>query len=54
MSKLKLEVYSNNERAINFYNKCGFVLAKTKKVNGKGLLYMEKTKVLSGINDQDD
>jgi UDP-4-amino-4,6-dideoxy-N-acetyl-beta-L-altrosamine N-acetyltransferase len=54
VSKLKLEVYSNNERAINFYNKCGFVLAKTKKVNGKGLLYMEKTKVLSGINDQDD
>lgn len=44
--KIKLEVYSDNDRAIRFYNKCGFEFIDTKKSNHQNLLYMEKTKVL--------
>jgi UDP-4-amino-4,6-dideoxy-N-acetyl-beta-L-altrosamine N-acetyltransferase len=44
VNKLKLEVLSDNERAINFYKKCGFELIDTRKVNNKYILYMEKNK----------
>ena len=47
--KLKLEVFSNNERAINFYKKCGFKLIDTRIVNHKNILYMEKMKVLEEV-----
>ena len=46
---IKLEVFSDNERAIHFYNKCGFELIDTKKVNHKNIMYMEKMKVLEKI-----
>ena len=46
---IKLEVFSDNERAIHFYNKCGFKLIDTKKVNHKNIMYMEKMKVLEKI-----
>ncbi len=42
VTKLKLEVLSNNERAINFYRKYGFKLIDIRKVNNKDTLYMEK------------
>jgi len=42
-------VFSDNERAIHFYNKCGFELIDTKKVNHKNIMYMEKMKVLEKI-----
>jgi UDP-2,4-diacetamido-2,4,6-trideoxy-beta-L-altropyranose hydrolase/UDP-4-amino-4,6-dideoxy-N-acetyl-beta-L-altrosamine N-acetyltransferase len=42
---IKLEVFSDNERAIHFYNKCGFKLIDTKKVNHKNIMYMEKMKI---------
>jgi UDP-2,4-diacetamido-2,4,6-trideoxy-beta-L-altropyranose hydrolase/UDP-4-amino-4,6-dideoxy-N-acetyl-beta-L-altrosamine N-acetyltransferase len=42
VKKIKLEVYSDNERAINFYKKCGFNLIDTKKVNHQGIMCMEK------------
>jgi UDP-2,4-diacetamido-2,4,6-trideoxy-beta-L-altropyranose hydrolase/UDP-4-amino-4,6-dideoxy-N-acetyl-beta-L-altrosamine N-acetyltransferase len=47
--KLKLEVFSNNERAINFYKKCGFELIDTRKVNHQNILYMEKIKALEEV-----
>jgi UDP-2,4-diacetamido-2,4,6-trideoxy-beta-L-altropyranose hydrolase/UDP-4-amino-4,6-dideoxy-N-acetyl-beta-L-altrosamine N-acetyltransferase len=46
VKKIKLEVFSDNERAIHFYNKCGFELIDTKKVNHQNIMYMEKMKVL--------
>ena len=49
VSKLKLEVFSNNERAINFYIKRGFELIGVRKVNNKDILYMEKRKAVEGI-----
>ena len=45
VKKIKLEVFSDNERAIHFYNKCGFELIDTKKVNHKNIMYMEKIKI---------
>ena len=45
VKKIKLEVFSDNERAIHFYNKCGFELIDTKKVNHKNIMYMEKMKI---------
>ena len=48
VSKLKLEVFSNNERAINFYKKCGFKLTDMRKVNNKDILHMEKRKTVEG------
>ncbi len=44
VQKLNLEVYSDNERAINFYNKCGFKLIKIKNINSKKIFCMEKKK----------
>ena len=46
---IKLEVFSDNERAIHFYNKCGFELIDTKKVNHQNIMYMEKMKVLEKV-----
>jgi len=43
---IKLEVFSDNEKAIHFYNKCGFELIDTKKVNHKNIMYMKKIKIL--------
>jgi len=45
VKKIKLEVFSNNERAIHFYNKCGFELIDTKKVNHQNIMCMEKMKI---------
>ena len=45
VKKIKLEVFSDNERAISFYNKCGFKLIDTKKVNHQNIICMEKTKI---------
>ena len=46
VNKIKLEVFSNNEKAIGFYKKCGFELIKTKKVNHKDRFCMEKIRTL--------
>jgi UDP-4-amino-4,6-dideoxy-N-acetyl-beta-L-altrosamine N-acetyltransferase len=48
VNKIKLEVFSNNERAIGFYKKCGFELINTKKVNHKDIFCMEKIRTLEG------
>jgi UDP-2,4-diacetamido-2,4,6-trideoxy-beta-L-altropyranose hydrolase/UDP-4-amino-4,6-dideoxy-N-acetyl-beta-L-altrosamine N-acetyltransferase len=47
VKKIKLEVFSDNERAIHFYNKCGFKLVDidTKKMYHQKILYMEKMKI---------
>ena len=45
VKKIKLEVFSDNERAIHFYNKCGFKLIDTKKVNYQNIICMEKMKI---------
>jgi RimJ/RimL family protein N-acetyltransferase len=47
--KIKIEVFLDNERAIHFYNKCGFELTKIKKVNHQNIMYMEKMKVLEKV-----
>jgi len=49
VKKIKLEVYSDNDRAIRFYNKCGFEFIDTKKVNHRNIMHMEKTKVLEKV-----
>lgn len=49
VKKIKLEVYSDNDRAIRFYNKCGFKLINTKKANHQNIMHMEKTKVLERV-----
>jgi ribosomal protein S18 acetylase RimI-like enzyme len=49
--KIKLEVYSDNERAVNFYKKCDFNLINTKKANHQNIMYMEKIKVLEGVSE---
>ena len=51
VNKLKLKVFTDNERAINFYKKCGFKLIDTRKVNNKDILCMEKRKILEGCNE---
>ena len=43
VNKIKLEVFSNNERAVNFYNNCGFELIGIKRVNYQDMLNMEKS-----------
>ena len=43
VNKIKLEVFSNNERAVNFYNNCGFELIGMKRVNYQDMLNMEKS-----------
>mgnify|MGYP004003451387 FL=1 len=49
VEKLKLEVLSNNERAINFYKKCSFEFVNTKRTNNQGVLCMEKVKQLEKV-----
>jgi len=49
VKKIKLEVYSDNERAVYFYNKCGFELIEIKKVNHQNIMCMEKMKVLEKV-----
>jgi UDP-2,4-diacetamido-2,4,6-trideoxy-beta-L-altropyranose hydrolase/UDP-4-amino-4,6-dideoxy-N-acetyl-beta-L-altrosamine N-acetyltransferase len=46
VNKIKLKVFSTNKKAIHFYNKCGFELINTEKVNHQDILYMEKIKIL--------
>jgi UDP-2,4-diacetamido-2,4,6-trideoxy-beta-L-altropyranose hydrolase/UDP-4-amino-4,6-dideoxy-N-acetyl-beta-L-altrosamine N-acetyltransferase len=46
VKKIKLEVYSDNEKAINFYKKCNFNLINIKKVNNQNIMCMEKVKVM--------
>ncbi len=45
-NKLKLEVFSNNERAIDFYKKCGFKLIDSIEVNNQNIFVMEKRSAL--------
>ena len=42
--KVKLEVFSDNTRAINFYKKCGYRLAGSNKIQEKEILFMEKSR----------
>jgi ribosomal protein S18 acetylase RimI-like enzyme len=42
-------VYSDNERAINFYKKCDFNPIDIKKENHQNIMRMEKIKVLEGV-----
>jgi len=49
VKKIKLEVYSDNERAINFYKKCDFNPIDIKKENHQNIMRMEKIKVLEGV-----
>jgi len=49
VKKIKLEVYSDNDRAIRFYNKCGFEFIDTKKVNDRNIVRMEKLKTLEKV-----
>ncbi len=51
VEKIKLEVFSGNERAIRFYNKCGFEFIDTKKNNHQNIICMEKMKVFGGCNE---
>jgi UDP-2,4-diacetamido-2,4,6-trideoxy-beta-L-altropyranose hydrolase/UDP-4-amino-4,6-dideoxy-N-acetyl-beta-L-altrosamine N-acetyltransferase len=44
--KIRLEVLSNNKRAINFYNKCGFKLTHTKSNDCNNILHMQKEAIL--------
>ena len=46
VNKLRLEVFSNNKRAINFYNISGYKLIETKIVNDREIFCMEKKIVL--------
>ena len=39
---LNLEVFENNKRAINFYEKNGFIKTLNKQVDGKAVLCMQK------------
>ncbi len=43
IKKVKLEVFSDNIRAINFYKKCGFRLVASNRNEGREILYMEKS-----------
>ena len=47
--KLKLEVFSDNERAINFYNKCGFKVINIENKNHKNILHMQKERILGNV-----
>jgi UDP-2,4-diacetamido-2,4,6-trideoxy-beta-L-altropyranose hydrolase len=49
VKKIKLKVYSDNQRAINFYTKCGYHFINRKKVNSQNILSMEKIKVLEEL-----
>ena len=49
VKKIKLEVYSDNERAINFYKKCDFNPIDIKKENHQNIMRMEKIKVLEEV-----
>jgi len=49
VKKIKLEVYSDNERAINFYKKCDFNPIDTKKEGHRNIIRMEKIKVLKEV-----
>ena len=43
VKKIKLEVFSNNKHAINFYKKHGFSLINVKNLKYQNILYMQKT-----------
>jgi len=49
VNKIKLEVFSSNERAINFYNKCGFEFIDTKKTIHQEIMRMEKKLALQEL-----
>lgn len=42
VNKLKLEVFSDNYRAIDFYNKCGFKFVDSNMVGQWNIIHMEK------------
>ena len=45
VKKIKLKVFSCNERAINFYQKYGFEKLTIEKVDDKKMLYMQKENI---------
>ena len=49
VEKIKLEVFPDNERAIRFYNKCGFKFIDTKKINHQNIMCMEKIKAFGAV-----
>jgi UDP-2,4-diacetamido-2,4,6-trideoxy-beta-L-altropyranose hydrolase len=49
VEKIKLEVFPGNERAIRFYNKCGFKCIDTKKINQENIICMEKIKAFGMV-----
>ena len=49
VEKIKLEVFPGNERAIRFYNKCGFKFIDTKKINRQNIMCMEKIKAFGVV-----
>ena len=50
VEKLKLEVFSDNKKAINLYQKFNFKETKTKEINGKKVICMElHTKIKENI-----
>jgi UDP-2,4-diacetamido-2,4,6-trideoxy-beta-L-altropyranose hydrolase/UDP-4-amino-4,6-dideoxy-N-acetyl-beta-L-altrosamine N-acetyltransferase len=49
VEKIKLEVLPGNEKAIRFYNKCGFKFVNTKKINHQNIMCMEKIKVFGVV-----
>jgi UDP-2,4-diacetamido-2,4,6-trideoxy-beta-L-altropyranose hydrolase/UDP-4-amino-4,6-dideoxy-N-acetyl-beta-L-altrosamine N-acetyltransferase len=46
VNKIKLDVFSDNNRAIEFYNKCGFKFVDTKIVCKRNITCMEKMRVV--------
>jgi len=49
VKKIISEVFSDNERAINFFKKRGFKLVNTRQIIHQNILYMEKEKILENI-----
>jgi UDP-4-amino-4,6-dideoxy-N-acetyl-beta-L-altrosamine N-acetyltransferase len=49
LKKIKLEVFSDNKKAINFYNKCGYEFINVKKFNNQNTMCMEKMRSIEGL-----
>mgnify|MGYP001249294845 CR=1 FL=1 len=49
VKKIISEVFSDNERSINFFKKRGFKLVNTRKIDHQNILYMEKEKILENV-----
>jgi RimJ/RimL family protein N-acetyltransferase len=49
---VKLEVFSDNTRAINFYKKCGFRFVGLNRYQDKEIFLMEKSRDPGGHSDK--